>query len=139
MATPLINGINGAWNDVTVTANGRILVGITAITYNVKQKKENNYGAGAEPVSRGYGAKEYDGGEMELYLEEWKKFIADSPDGDPLLESPFDIAVTFGDSESAIKKDVLTMCEFTENNMTTKQGDTKIMVKVPFVFAGISR
>jgi len=139
MATPLINGINGAWNDVTVTANGRILIGITAITYNVKQKKENNYGTGAEPVSRGYGAVEYDGGEMELYLEEWKKFIADSPAGNPLLEPPFTIAVTFGNSASAIKKDVLLMCEFTENNMSTKQGDTKIMVKVPFVYAGISR
>ena len=53
MATPLINGINYAWANVKVIILGVPVVGITKIDYKIKQKKENQYGAGYEPVSSG--------------------------------------------------------------------------------------
>ena len=57
MATPLINGINYSWANVKVILFGVPVVGITKIEYKTKQKKENQYGAGYEPISRGYGNK----------------------------------------------------------------------------------
>jgi hypothetical protein len=50
-ATPLINGINYSWANITVVLFGVPVVGILKIDYKRKQKKENNYGFGSEPVS----------------------------------------------------------------------------------------
>ena len=61
MATPLINGINYSWANITVIGLGVPFIGITKIDYNAKQEKTNNYGAGSQPVSRGYGRVEYEG------------------------------------------------------------------------------
>ena len=90
-ATPLVNGTNYSWANVTLILFGVPVTGVTEISYSAKQKKENNYGAGVEPVSRGYGNKEYEGS-ISLYADVWKKIIAASPDRDPLQIAPFDIS-----------------------------------------------
>ena len=53
MATPLINGVNYSWSNIKFNLFGVPVVGITEINYTRKQNKENQYGAGVEPVSRG--------------------------------------------------------------------------------------
>jgi len=57
MATPvvLINGVNYSWINATIPIFGIPLIGITKFMVKRSQVKENNYGRGAEPVSRGYG------------------------------------------------------------------------------------
>jgi hypothetical protein len=137
MATVVVS--NTGWNNVTISMNGKTYALIKSISYNHKQKKENLYGLGKEPVGRGLGQVDYEGGEVELYLEAWKDIIANSPNRDPLAIPPFTIAVTYGDTAAALQKDLLTACEFTEDALSVKQGDTHITVKVPFVYAGISR
>jgi hypothetical protein len=137
-ATPLVNGTNYSWANVTLTLFGVPVTGVTAIEYNTKQKKENNYGAGVDPVSRGYGNKEHDG-HIELYLDTWKKIVAAAPDRDPLLIDKFDIQVVFGGSRVTADKDVLRACEFTENPFTGKSGDTKLTVKIPLIIGSIER
>ncbi len=114
------------------------LVGITEIDYTRKQNKTNNYGAGTDPVSRGYGKKEYDG-YMVVYLEEWKAFIAAAPNRDPLLIPPFDIPVTFGGTGVTTSKDVLRAVEFLEDPMNSKSGDTSILLRIPLIIGGIDR
>ena len=139
MATPLVNGINYSWAGIKLVLFGVPVVGITKITYNAKQKKENNYGMGVEPISRGYGNKEYDGS-IEMYLDEWKRIISASPNRDPLSIAPFDIQVLYGNNAIAPdQKDVLRMCEFLENPLDAGQGDTKLMVKIPLIVASIER
>ena len=139
MATPLVNGINYSWAGIKLVLFGVPVVGITKITYNAKQKKENNYGMGSEPISRGYGNKEYDGS-IEMYLDEWKRIISASPNRDPLSIAPFDIQVLYGNNAIAPdQKDVLRMCEFLENPLDAGQGDTKLMVKIPLIIASIER
>lgn len=139
MATPLVNGINYAYAGIKLVLFGVPVVGITKISYNAKQKKENNYGMGVEPISRGYGNKEYDGS-IEMYLDEWKRIIAASPNRDPLSITPFDIQVLYGTNAIAPdQKDVLRMCEFLENPLDASQGDTKLMVKIPLIIASIER
>jgi hypothetical protein len=138
MATPLINGINYSWANVSLVLFGVPVVGITKIDYKRKQKKENNYGFGSQPVSRGYGAYEYEGS-IELYLDEWKRIIAAAPNRDPLLIPPFDIQVVYTGRGVVPDRDVLKSCEFMEDNMTANQGDTKLLVTVPLIIGLINR
>lgn len=133
--TPLINGTSYAWANVSLVLFGVPVVGIVKINYEQEQKKENHYGAGIYPVSRGYGNVEPKSGSIELYLEEWKAIIAASPGLDPLQIAPFDIPVTFGGSRVLSKTDVLRGAEFTKDPLATSQGDTKILVTVPIIFA----
>lgn len=134
----LINGVNYSWNNVSLILFGTPIVGIMSISYKRKQKKENNYGAGPEPISRGYGMKEYEG-EIELYLDTWKQIIAASPNRDPFQIPFFDIPVSFSGEGVTTTKDTLRACEFTEEGMDTKSGDTKITIKIPLIIGGIDR
>lgn len=138
MAAPLINGINYSWANVSLVLFGTPVTGIVAIDYNRKQKKDNNYGAGKAPVSRGYGNEEYDGS-IEIYLDTWKAIIAASPNNNPLEITPFDIPVVFSGNGVAVSKDVLRACEFMEDPLSAKQGDTKLTVKIPLIIGGIDR
>lgn len=135
---PLINGVNYSWANVSLVLFGVPVIGITKITYNHKQKKENNYGSGSQPVSRGYGNDEYEG-EIEIYLDEWKRIIAASPERNPLLIPMFDIPVVFGGSRVTAQKDVLKAVEFLENPLDANQDDTKLLVTIPLVIGGIER
>lgn len=136
--TPLINGINYSWANVTLVLFGVPVIGITKIDYNQKMVKENNYGWGQKPVSRGYGNYEQDGS-IELYVDEWKRIIAASPNRDPLTIGPFDIPVVFGGSRVLAAKDVLKGVEFLENPLSANQGDTKLLVTIPLIIADIER
>lgn len=138
MPTPLINGINYSWANVSLTLFGVPVTGITKIDYNRKQTKENNYGAGSQPVSRGYGNYEYEGS-IELYVDEWKRIIAAAPNRDPLLIAPFDIQVVFGGTGVTVDKDVLRSVEFMEDPLSTSQGDTKLLVTIPLIIGAIER
>lgn len=138
MAVPLINGVAYSWANVQMIMFGNLLIGVTKISYKAKQTKENNYGYGSQPVSRGYGNYEYEGS-IEMYTDEWKKIIAASPDRDPLKIPPFDIPVIFGGSRVQADKDVLKFVEFTENPFDASQGDTKLLITIPIIIGGIER
>lgn len=136
--TPLINGVNYSWGNITLILFGIPVVGITEINYGEKQKKENNYGLGNRPVSRGYGNVEPEGS-ITLYTDEWKRIIAASPNRDPLQIAPFDIQVVFSGRGLATEKDVLRSAEFLDNPFKAGQGDTKLMVTIPLIIAQIDR
>lgn len=136
--TPLINGTNYSWANISVNPFGTPLAGIVAINYKRKQTKTNNYGAGVKPVSRGYGIEEYEG-DIEIYVDEWKAFIAASPNRNPLEIPPFDIPVTFVGKGVLTTKDTLRAVEFMEDPLEGKSGDTKLTVKIPLIIGGIDR
>lgn len=136
--TAIVQGIAYSWANISVILFGVPLVGITSIEYKRKQKKDNNYGAGTQPVSRGYGQYEYEGS-LELYLETWKAVIAGAPDRDPMQIGPFDIPVTYSGQGVTTMKDTLMACEFIEDPLESKSGDTKILVKVPIIIGMIKR
>lgn len=138
MPVPLINGINYSWASISVVMFGSPVVGIASVEYKRKQKKENNYGAGPDPVSRGYGMFEYEGS-LEFYTDYWKALVANAPGRDPLAIAPFDIQITFGGKNLIPTKDVLRGCEFLEDPFSGKSGDTKLMVKIPLIIAAIER
>lgn len=132
----LINGVNYSWANVKFVLFGIPVVGITKIEYKKKQKKDNNYGMGTEPVSRGYGNNEYDA-KITMYRDEWNRIIKAAPNADP-LQAPFsDIQVVFGGSRVSACTDILQAAEFLEDPFTVGQGDTKIMVDIPLIIGGI--
>lgn len=135
--TALINGVNYSWANVSLILFGVPIVGITNITYKKKQKKDNNYGFGTEPVSRGYGNSEYEAS-ITLYQDEWKQIISHAPNGDPTLIPMFNISVVFGGTNITAHKDTLLACEFTEDSLTAAQGDTKLLVTLPLIVGGIT-
>lgn len=132
MATPLINGINYSWANVKLVLFGVPVIGITKINYKANQKKDDNYGMGTDPTSRGYGNKEY-GGSITLYREEWQSIIAAAPNRDPLGIPPFDIQVVMQKTGQQPTEDVLRSCEFLEDPFTVSQGDTKVLVEIPLI------
>ena len=139
MATPLINGVNYSWANIKLILFGVPVVGITKISYKTKQKKENQYGAGYEPVSRGYGNKEYEGS-IEIYTDELKRIINSAPNRDLMAIPPFNIDIVFEDGNSGfLTQDKLQMCEFTEEGLDASQGDTKLLVSLPLVIGKIVR
>jgi hypothetical protein len=139
MATPLINGVNYSWANVKLILFGVPVVGITKISYKTKQKKENQYGAGYEPVSRGYGNKEYEGS-IEIYTDELKNIIASAPNRDLMSIPPFNIQVVFEDATGGfLTQDDLLFCEFTEEGLEASQSDTKLLVSLPLVIGKITR
>ena len=135
-STALINGVNYAWSSIKFNLFGVPVVGITSIDYARKQKKENGYGYGEEPISRGRGNREYDAS-VELYFDEWRRIIAAAPSRDPLDIAPFDIQVLFGGSNLVYAQDNLRMCEFMDDPFTAKQGDTRLLIKIPLIVGGI--
>lgn len=137
-ATPLINGVNYSWVNISLILFGTPVVGIVAIDYKKKQEKKNNYGAGQQPVSRGYGNYEYEGS-VELYMDTWKAIIAGSPNRDPFAIPPFDIPITYSGQGVLTSKDVLRSCEFIESGLDTKSGDTKITIKIPLIIGAIDQ
>jgi len=138
MPTPIVNGVNYSWSNISLILFGTPVVGILAINYKRKQKKDNNYGAGSQPVSRGYGNYEYEG-DIELYTDTWKGIIAASPNRDPLQIGFFDIPITFSGDGVSTTRDVLRAVEFLEDPLESKSGDTKLTVKIPLIIGGIDR
>lgn len=130
--TPLINGINYSWANIKFNLFGVPVIGITDISYGQKLKKDNNYGYGQYPISRGYGNVEPTG-DVTLYWDEWRKIIAAAPSKDPLQIVPFDIQVLFGSSALSFQQDTLRSCEFVDDPFTAKQGDTKLLIKIPLI------
>lgn len=132
----LVNGVNYSWAHISFVVFGRVIKGITEIAYDKDRKKENSYGGGDEPISRGYGNVEYTAS-ITLFRDEWLGIIAVSPNNDPTQIPAFDIPVVFGGSRITAQTDVLQACEFTKDSMKAAQGETKLLVTIPLLIAGV--
>jgi len=134
----LVNGVNYSYANVTMILFGKPVVGITKISYKEKQTKENNYGLGGKPISRGYGNYEYEGS-IEIYTDFWKAIIEASPNRNPLDIPPFEVKIIFGGDRVNYSVDKLKMVEFLENPFDASQGDSKLMVTIPLIIGDNQR
>ena len=132
----MINGIAYSASNVTVIMFGRVIVGITKLDYKGKQEKTNNKGFQTEPVSRGYGSKEYECG-MELYKEEWAAIVAAAPNNDPTQIPPFTFQVLCSGTGVTPLEDHILFAEFLEDPMSVGAGDTSIKLSIPMIIGGI--
>lgn len=136
--TALIGGVAYSWGNLSIVLFGNVVIGATKIDYKARQNKENGYAWGYKPVYRQYGNYEYEGS-IELYVDEWKKIIAASPNRDPLQLLPSDIQIVFAGSRVLPTGDTLQAVEFMENPFTASQGDTKLLITIPLLIGDIQR
>ena len=137
MATTLINGVSYSWGSVNLVVAGVPIIGITKIAYKKVQEKENIYGAGFTPVSRGYGKKSYEGS-ITIKREELNRLILAAPNNSIEDITPFDIPVVYADgTRVAPKVDTLKSVEFKGFDQTTNTGDTSIDVELELVIGDI--
>jgi len=137
----LINGVNYSWGNLAVVIFGNVTIGITEISYKRKQEKTNNYGAGNEPISRGYGRVEYEGS-ITMYVDEWKRIIQAAISqgiNSPLEISASDMQVVYAGSRVLPSTDKIESFEFLEDPFDGKEGDTKFMVTIPIIIGGLTK
>jgi hypothetical protein len=133
--TVLINGVNYSWINATVPIFGVPLLGITKFMVKRSQVKENNYGRGAEPVSRGYGRKEYEAS-ITVFFDELAAIIAANGGQDITDIPPFDFPIVLAKA-GGFKKIVVRSAEFTQSLIDSSEGDTKILIELPLIIGGI--
>lgn len=136
----LINGKEYDWHSISVNLLGRMVVGITAIDYEEKQDKQNNYGTGPFPVNRGYG-NIVPSAKITLMAAEVEAIhTAAVVSGLRCIQDiePFDIAVTFvPGGTNKIVNHVLRNCEFTNNKRSVKQNDKENLVELELILSHI--
>lgn len=132
-------GVSYSAGDIKVRLLDRTLDGISKIKYGSKQKKENLYGMGREPVQRGHGNKEYEGS-ITLKAFEMDALQKAAKDGDITAIKPFDVIVSYMDAEEKlIKTDVIKYVEFTGDVREIKSGDMDIECECELVIGKILR
>ena len=134
----MINGHSYEWADIQLSIAGSTpIMGITEINYSYNRKITNVYGAGSEPVSRGYGSKEYTAS-ITLKMEEVQTLLAIAPFQDITQIPTFTISVAWLDLENLTVLNVLRNCKFMNNEIKTKAGDTSTDVTLNICYAGIA-
>lgn len=122
---PLVNGVEYAWVDITVNILGRQVPGITSIEYGDSREKQNNFGAGTNPVSRSRGKRVPENVKMTLYKSEMQGLQAIAPNGNIDDIPPFDIVVSYTNSEQVNVTDTIKNCEFMGNKRSASEGSAE--------------
>jgi hypothetical protein len=136
---PLINGVTYGWSSISILIGGIPEVAVTAINYSDKQTTENIYGAGQNPIGRGYGRIEATAS-ITLYIDAVEAIRSGSLTGRLQDIAPFDIIVCFINPGNAkIIKHVIKNCQFTEENVEAKEGDTSLPITLPLLPSHIIR
>lgn len=133
---PLINGKSYEYADIIVNIMGVPIVGITSIDYEEKQGMENIYGAGRNPVSRGYGKIEPTA-KITLLMEEVQAIQLVAPLGRIQDIPEFDISVIYVDAALIPVKHKLRNVRFMNNVRGSKSGDTSIPVEMELILSHI--
>ncbi len=130
---PLINGVEYSWADVTVSIAGQPVVGITKVDYSDEQQIDNIYGAGQQPVARGYG--NITPAASITLLRSAIEAIRPAAASRRLQDiAPFDVIVSFVPlNGGAIVTHRIRNAQFTRDANSIAQGDTKNEVELPLL------
>jgi hypothetical protein len=132
---PLINGQAYDWSNIVCTLLGNVAIGISKIDYEVKQDMTDNWGAGINPVSRGFGNRKATAS-ITLYMEEMEALqtliggnVQDIPE--------FDILVQFYTNPLAPVTHTLKNCRFTNNFRKINQNDMNVSIECELIVSHI--
>lgn len=133
---PLINGREFGWADIVTTIGGVPVTGIRAIKYEEEMEKENIYGAGRNPVSRGYGRVKTTAS-ITLLSGTVMALKAKAPKGQLFRIAPFSITVSYQPDAGAIVTHVLKNCEFKKSAFDWKEGDMSKEIELELIVSHI--
>ena len=134
--TPLVNGREYGWGDIVVIISATSVTGIRAIKYEEDQEKENIYGAGRNPVSRGYGRVKTTGSITVLAATVFA-MQAVAPKGKLHNIAPFPIVVSYQPESGPIVKHILKNCEFKKTTFDWKEGDMSKDIELELVISHV--
>jgi len=120
---PLINGEAYTFAQLQLLVGGVPVFEVLSLDYSEEQTKENNFGAGVRPTSRGR-AEINASGSIELSQNDVEKLRLKSPDGSLNRLQPFTVIAKFDNGQQLVV-DKLKNCEFTNDGVETAQGDTQ--------------
>ena len=133
---PLINGREYGWSDIVVNIGGVAVTGIRAVKYSEEMEKENVYGAGRNPVSRGYGRVKTTAS-ITLLSGTIMALKAKAPNGQLFRIAPFNIVVNYQPDAGPMVTHVLKNCEFIKNEFDWKEGDMSKEIELELVISHI--
>lgn len=133
---PLINGREYGWADIVVNIGGVPVTGITAIKFGEEMEKENVYGAGRNPVSRGYGRVKSTAS-ITLLAGTVMALEAKAPKKQLYRIAPFPIVVSYQPESGPIVTKILKNCEFKKTEFDWKEGDMSKPVELELIISHI--
>lgn len=133
---PLINGREYGWADIFTNIGGVPVTGIRAIKYDEEMEKENIYGAGRNPVSRGYGRVKSTAS-VTLLMGTVMALRAKAPKGQLFRIAPFSITVSYQPEAGPIVTHILKNAEFKKNTFDWKEGDMSKEVELELIISHI--
>lgn len=135
----MYNSTEFAWKDITVTAMGRTYERIMEVEYDVEEDKKYIYGRGKK-VRGIQGGSEKPGGALTLGQSEVEAMIREAQKTNPnakLTDISFDIQVHYLKGTDLVK-DRIIGAEFTKNPKSMKQGDSDMVIKLPFMMMDVA-
>ena len=137
----LINGKAYDFTSIKVSMLGNVdVLEFTAIEYQVKRNKANNYGRGGEVTSRSRGNKEYTGS-ITLAMKEIIAIRENAQQNgyNDLTEiPPFNIVVSYSNGTDATRVDTLEFCEFDDDMGGGASGSSNLEKQLNLVIGCIS-
>lgn len=139
MATPLINGREYDWAMVQAQIGNSTnpFYGVTSISYSDTMEKENVYGAGSMPVSRGYGNYTVEAS-IELLTSDIVRLMRSV--GSRRLQDlpPFDLIIRYAHNQADKRTtDIIKNAEFTNNGRELSQNDKSFSTELTIVASHI--
>ncbi|SMC75365.1 hypothetical protein [Chryseobacterium sp. YR221] len=133
---PLINGREYGWSDIVVNIGGVPVTGIRAVKYEEEQEKENIYGAGRNPVSRGYGRVK---ATASITLLSGTLFALKSkaPKGQLHRIAPFTVVVSYQPESGPVVTHLLKNAEFKKTAFDWKEGDMSKEIELELLISHI--
>lgn len=126
--------LNGySYADGKATFNGIDLPGVTSFDFNATQQKSNNYGLGANPVSRSRGNREFTGSiEMDY---DTQKALSKISVTNLIKDLPYGVMIFTLEREDG-GKEIITMpfFEFMGDGISGSQGDENLTHSIDVIF-----
>ena len=133
---PLINGREYGWADIICTIGGVPVTGIVAIHSEEIQEKENVYGAGRHPVSRGYGRVKTIAS-ITLLSATVMALKAKAPKGQLHRIAPFSITINYQPDNQPLVTHILKNCEFQKTAIEWKEGDMHKEIELELIVSHV--
>lgn len=133
---PLINGREYGWADIAVNIGGVPVTGIRAVKYDEEMEKENIYGAGRNPVSRGYGRVKSTAS-ITLLSGTVMALRAKAPKGQLFRIAPFSITVSYQPESGPLVTHILKNAEFKKSTFDWKEGDMSKEIELELIISHI--
>ena len=136
----VINGVEYAFSNLSISLFGNDEVEFTAISYTKRRRKDNLYRRGSNPKKRTRGNYEFEGS-VPLPLYEVNRLMAQAQAQgyDDIIDlPPFEMPVNYAlEDGSEQTTDIIQYAEFTEIPKGINQNDPEMTLELPLIIGGI--